>query len=248
MNLHSKLLPLALVSLAFCGIPARAAPATKPAPAKIEVTSVREADALVADKQYPEAEAAYRGLLKGLEGKEAAQAQQKIGQCMVAQEKLEEGVAEYRKVAAIPNVPPDEVVAAQLLICDAFESKRKFEEAIEEYKKTLALKDITPVQQATVHYQTARALRARNAPGDSEEIIAAYRKAIAIEEAWPVIGACAQLYLGKYLQDSNRHEEALVEYRKVVGTPGANEVYVKDANERIAECEKIVPPPAVKKK
>jgi len=177
--------------------------------------------------------------LRGASAAEVVAALMKAGAILQAQKKFDEALNEYRKVASILGVTPQDVAMAQMAAGNVFESLKECDEASAEYKKALEVKGLSPVAMATVHYEIARALRARGDPRYYEDLISEYRKAIAIKEAWPVIGACAQLYLGKFMLDLKKYDEALVEFRKVVDTPGANEIYVKDAKERIEECLKM---------
>ncbi len=195
---------------------------------------------LQAQRKFAEAAAEYRKIasIPGAGAVELVAAQMKVGEVLAAQAQYDEAVAEYGKVAAIAGATPLDLATAQVASGGVFELRRQYDEASTRYRAAAGVKGLSPAALANLHYEAARTMRARANPLYQEEIISEYRAAIAIKEAWSTIGACAQLYLGKYLQDSKRYDEALAEYRMVLATPGANEVYVKEAREQIQECLK----------
>lgn len=198
---------------------------------------LEEADSLVKEGKWQEAEAEYRKVLPELSGEEAAGVLIKIGRACSFQGKLEEALSEFQKVQEIDGVSVQALSQAQQNIGMTYYrmGREKYGNAIAALRKAQELGGLDSSDLSTSQFYIGETLwRQRK----YEEAVEELRKVGEIKGAHTHALVNARLYAGYALMRQEKYDEAIEELSKIKEIKGVRDSRVKAAQEAIDKCLK----------
>jgi tetratricopeptide (TPR) repeat protein len=174
--------------------------------------SLLDVQKLMVDKKFAEANVMAKELLPTLKGLEKVQAQQYIGSTLISQDKVDEGIAELKKIATMAEATEANKDGAVIAIAGALRNAKRYPEALALYQSKTESKTDAVRCQAKRNVGQVLLLQ-----GKLPEAIIAYEVAIADPAETNEFKADSYTKIGRaYLTGIKNTDKALQAYKQVI--------------------------------